>query len=119
MKDYYAGIRRRNKKHSTLNRILRNFLVIVIIIATIAVYYLYHSFYASNVWLDGKSPTYIYIPTNANFENVKSILYQKGLIVNRNSFEWIAQLKNYQSNIRAGRYKIETGMSNSSLINKL
>jgi len=119
MKDYYAGIRRRNKKRSLLNRILRNLLLIIIIFSAYAGYYAYRSFYTSNVWLEGKSPAYIYIPTNANFAKVKSILYQKGLIVDRNSFEWMAQLKKYPSHIRPGRYKIEKSMSNASLINKL
>lgn len=119
MKDYYAGIRRRNKKRSIFSRILRNLLLIVIILVAYAGYYAYHSFYSSNVWLDGKSPAYIYIPTNANFGEVKSILYQNGLIVNRKSFEWMAQIKRYPSHIRPGRYKIVEGMSNSGIINKL
>jgi conserved hypothetical protein, YceG family len=119
MKDNYAGIRRRNKKRSIFNRILRNFLLIVIILGVSASYYAYRSFYASNVWLEGKSPTYVYIPTNANYEEVKSILFHNGLIVNRNSFEWIAQFKRYPSHIRPGGYKIVDGMSNSSIINKL
>lgn len=119
MKDYYGGIRRRNKKRTMLNRIVRNLLLIVIIFASYVGYYAYRSFYASNVWLEGKPLTYIFIPTNANYKEVKSLLYKKGLIVNRNSFEWIAKFKRYPSHIRPGGYKIVAGMSNSSLINKL
>ena len=119
MKDYYAGIRRKNKKRSIFNRFLRNFLLLVIILAAYAGYYAYHSFYSSNVWLGGKSSVYVFIPTHSNFEEVKSILYQNGLIVNRKSFEWMAQVKKYPSHIRPGRYKIVDGMSNSNIINKL
>lgn len=119
MKDYYAGLRRRNKKRSIFNRIFRNILLIVIILLAYAGYYAYHSFYSSNIWLGSQSQAYVYIPTNADFEDVKSLLYQNGLIVNRKSFEWMAKIKKYPSHIRPGRYKIEEGMSNSGIINKL
>jgi UPF0755 protein len=119
MTDYYAAIRRRNQKRSRFSRIFRNFLFILLLVAMYMGYLLYHSFYASNVWLNGKKSTYIYIPTKANFEDVKAILYLNGLIVNRNSFEWMARIKQYPGHIRPGRYKIIEGMNNSSLINKL
>lgn len=100
-------------------RFVRNILLILVIIAAYVGYHAYRSFYGSNVWVAGKSSTYIYIPTNANFDQVKTILYHNGLIINRNSFEWMAQLKRYPTHIRPGRYRIVDGMSNSGLINKL
>lgn len=119
MKDYYGVARRRNKKRSILNRILRNFLLLLIIAAAGVGYYIYHSFYSANVWVEGKSPTYVYIPTHSTFEQVKSILYHNGLIINRRSFEWAAEFKRYPNHVRPGRYRIVNGMSNTSLINKL
>jgi UPF0755 protein len=119
MIDYYAAIRRRNQKRSRFNRIFRNFLLILLLAAVYIGYEAYKSFYASNVWLNGQTSAYVYIPTNANYNDVKSILYLNGLIVNRNSFEWMARLKQYPAHIKPGRYKIVDGMSNSALINKL
>ena len=119
MTDYYAAIRRRNKKRSRFSRIFRNLLLILLILALYTGYQAYKSFYASNVWLNGQKSTFVYIPDKASYEDVKAILYLNGLIVNRNSFEWMARIKQYPAHVRPGRYKIVEGMNNSALINKL
>ncbi|MEI6749885.1 MAG: endolytic transglycosylase MltG [Bacteroidales bacterium] len=119
MIDYYAAIRSRNQKRSRLSRIFRNFLFILLLLAIYIGYQAYKSFYSSNIWLNGKKMAFIYIPTKASYDDVKAILYLNGLIVNRNSFEWMARIKQYASHIKPGRYKISEGMNNSALINKL
>lgn len=46
-------------------------------------------------------------------------LYESNLILERSSFEWLAEKKNYRNHIRPGRYRIQDGMSNNQLINML
>jgi UPF0755 protein len=72
-----------------------------------------------NVWLSEGESISIYIPTGANFNDVKNILYKDGLIIHRNNFEWWAQKKKYPENIKAGKYLILNEMSNNDLINHL
>jgi len=72
-----------------------------------------------NVIIRDHPTAYVYIPTGANIEEVCNILYKNNYIINRNSFEWLAERKKYSSHIKAGRYKIKNRMSNNKLINLL
>ena len=61
----------------------------------------------------------MYIPTGATLEDVVSLLYENNYIINRNSFEWLAEKKNYRNHIYPGRYKLTNGMSNNKLLDLL
>ena len=61
----------------------------------------------------------LYIPTGSDFEELKTSLYEHGIVINRISFEWLAKKKNLKNNIHPGRYLLENGMSNDELINLL
>jgi UPF0755 protein len=61
----------------------------------------------------------LYIPTGADFEQVKDSLYLNGLIVNKQSFEWWATHKGYPEHVKPGRYLLKNGMSNRQLCNIL
>jgi len=50
---------------------------------------------------------------------VVSLLYENNYIINRNSFEWLAEKKNYRNHIYPGRYKLTNGMSNNKLLDLL
>jgi len=47
------------------------------------------------------------------------VLSENGLLINANSFEWLAKQKKYTSNIKAGRYKINRALNNNDLVNLL
>jgi len=59
------------------------------------------------------------IPTNTDFEQLKSLLKTENVLENHQSFEWVAKLKRYGSNVRSGQYLIKDGWSNNQLINHL
>jgi UPF0755 protein len=61
----------------------------------------------------------IYIPSESDYDDVKHILYSHGVILNRNSFEWLSERKKYPELVKAGHYLIKDGMSNDELINML
>ncbi len=107
------------KKRSTLHKFIIYTLGILIIAAFIIGYLLYNIIYKSNIWLNEKEQTAIYIPTNSNFKDVKTILYKNGVIINRKNFEWLAEKKKYPENIKAGKFLIKNNMSNDELINLL
>ena len=83
-------------------------------------YQLYLRVYQPNiVLLENVSEKYIYIPTGADFHQVIQILSESGLLINANSFEWLAATKKYTTNIKPGRYRINRNLNNNELINLL
>ena len=55
---------------------------------------------------EGIKEQYINIESDDNFADVISLLDSKNLLVDVNSFKWVADKKNYINNIKAGRYFI-------------
>jgi len=112
--------RRRFKKKSGFKKFVIAFFVIITLGASGMVYELYSRVYQPNiVFTKDVTEKYIYIPTDSNFLEVVTILLEHGLLINENSFEWLAKQKKYTSNIKAGRYKIDRTLNNNQLINLL
>ena len=83
-------------------------------------YQLYLRVYQPNIVLpENVNEKYIYIPTGAEFNQVIQILSESGLLINANSFEWLATTKKYTTNIKPGRYRINRNLNNNKLINLL
>ena len=102
---------------------MRNFKLmkkkIIIIILTILLiggafaYRFYNKIYQENV----TESTFIYIPTNADFNKVSELI--SPFIKDKSSFEWVADKKNYPNKVRFGKFKITKGMNNNELIDHL
>ncbi|MCD4737250.1 MAG: endolytic transglycosylase MltG [Bacteroidales bacterium] len=107
------------KKKNRLGRILMIILGILIIISLIVGYQLYKVILKSNTWIKNGESADIFIPTGSDFNTLKTKLYENGIVVNRNTFEWLAKRKNLPNNIYPGRYVIGSNMSNNDLINLL
>ncbi|MCB4797462.1 endolytic transglycosylase MltG [Neotamlana laminarinivorans] len=60
---------------------------------------------------------YIYVPTNASYNDVRNQL--EPLLLDINSFDVLAEQKKYISNIKAGRFEIKKGMNNNDIINSI
>jgi UPF0755 protein len=115
----YGGSQQKRKGKSRFRKFLIWFFIIVILLTAGAGYYLYNLVFGSNVWTpDGKEVS-IYVPTNSNWDDLKTILYKNGLVVHRNDFEWLADKKNMPSRVMPGKYIIKDGMSNNELIDLL
>lgn len=83
-------------------------------------YNMYQKVYQPNVTLENTNDKYFYIYSNYEFSDVVHDLYEKGYIINRESFEWVAEQKaNFINNVKPGRYLLEDGMSNNELVNLL
>lgn len=80
---------------------------------------LYNRIYRPNVVLKANDSNFFFIHTGATYQNVLDSLTQKGIITNRNTFDWVAEKKHYKHKIKPGRYRIESGMSNDDLVNLL
>ncbi len=61
----------------------------------------------------------IYIQKGDSFETVMQVLAGKHYLESEYTFRKIASLKKYPNSIKPGRYRIQDGMSNNELVNKL
>lgn len=62
---------------------------------------------------------YLYIPTGASYLLVFDELVNGGYIEDPASFDILAKRANYHNNVKAGKFKIPTGISSYDLIRKL
>jgi len=76
-------------------------------------YNTYTKIYAPNTIKEGA----IFIKTNSTLKELENEL--KPFLKHVASFTWVANKKKYNKNIRAGKFKIPTGISNNDLINLL
>jgi UPF0755 protein len=108
-----------NKKALT-GGTFRKFIVAIAIIMIIAIgftclnYYL--KYFSPNV--TGKQE-YLYIHTNAGFNEVYKTIQEQGIVTDTASFYRAAENMNYISRVKPGRYHLHQGMSNRKLINML
>lgn len=86
-------------------------------IAIVGAYIAYRSIFKDNI--KKSNDTLFYIPTDANFEDIVLQLQNEDLLINENSFIWVAQKKNYPQKIKSGCYLIKANMSNNELVNML
>jgi UPF0755 protein len=84
-----------------------------------AAFWAYQNVFKSNVHLNGKKYTYIYIKSNASFDDVLDELYSQNIIDDHQSFEWLADEMNLSQNINSGKYRIDAKMSNRSIVNMI
>ncbi len=97
----------------------RNILLVAILIITLPVAYFGYSYYQllyrSNVKVDEKSARYLYIPTGSDFNALVDSLSTAKVLISKDRFIKAAKQKNF-TNVRPGRYKLKSGMSNGKLI---
>jgi len=100
-------------------KIILSFIAIFIIAISFTIYSYYQKIYSPNVSLNGKQNAYFYIPTGSTMEDVSELLYSKNYIINRGSFEWVAEKKNYRNKIKPGKYFLTDKLSNNDLVDLL
>lgn len=74
---------------------------------------------STNLNLSGRSTAYFYIYTGSTYDQVIDSLYDKGYIINKNTFEWMLEQKNYKNHVHPGRYLLKANMNNDELIDLL
>lgn len=115
----------KNKARKTKRKMTRTikrmglFIIVLVLLAALIGGRFFRYINASNVDLANAETSYIYIPNGTSFFKLKKILTETKVIKDMESFEWVAQKKEYTTRIKGGRYKLEQGMSNNQLINLL
>lgn len=98
-------------------KIKKIILLALIPIVLIGVYLLY-TLFSSNTNFNEKQE-FIYIKTGSSYEQVLEIIKNENVLNNFSSFESMASKMNLKNNIHPGKYKIENGMGNYSIVKML
>ncbi len=111
---YATNVRRKSSK----KKYILLFLLFLLILGGGAVYYLNNIINSPNTWVKGSS-TLLKIPHETNYQGLLDSLYSKGIVIHRKNFEWWAKLKKLDKHVKAGNYRIDSGMTNKALVNTL
>jgi hypothetical protein len=60
---------------------------------------------------------FVYVPTDSKYEDVKKILAP--YIENQAKIDWVASKRDYDSNVKAGKFLLKKGMSSFSIVRAL
>ncbi len=119
MPNYYSSRLKREKSRSRRRNFILTIIAILILSGAIAGYLGYQMIYKPNVWLNGQPSEAFNIKSGSSWQDVKKILYVKGTIINRESFERLAVIMKYPDHIKSGHYILKEGMNNRQIISKL
>lgn len=109
---------KRRKKSSKVWLVITLFAVLIGVVSSIYAYRIYRYVYARNVDIE-RDFVHFYIYEGDDYEVVKDRLVEEEIIKDVESFEWVAQRKNYPKFVQGGRYRIENKISNNKLVNLL
>jgi UPF0755 protein len=103
-------------------RVIKIILIIFVgglVVAGVAGAELYRKAFSPNVSVKEGNEAYFYVTGKMNYDDVFRQLENEGRLKNLKTFDWTAQRKNYQNNIKPGRYVLKNRMSNNDLVNML
>ena len=103
------------KKRRRLKLVL-TLIALVAIGGGIVAYKYYKGFFSPNVTVDSD---YLYIYSHWDFEDVVHSLGELHAVKDTASFRWAANKMAYPARVKPGRYKLDPGMHNRALINRL
>ena len=99
-----------------INKLLSIFLIVVVSIASIYGYTIYRKIFSSNTNFSEKE-VFVKIPTDATYEKVKEIVTP--YIEDMEKFDLVAEKKQYNTNVKAGRFLLKKGMNTNDIINAI
>ena len=60
---------------------------------------------------------FVYVPTDSKYEDVKKILAP--YVENQDKIDWVASKREYDTNVKAGKFLLKKGMSSFSIVRAL
>jgi len=101
---------------------MKKILIFLLIVGVIGAYFGYSKYqdiFSANVAEQLEDP-YLFIPSNASYDEVLHQLTSKNMLIDTASFNWVAGRMNYKKPVmRSGRFKIEPGWTNRQLVTHL
>jgi UPF0755 protein len=92
--------------------------VLVVLAAIFAYVFVYPIFLKPN-GPGGQDPVFVEIGSNDTFDHVVTNLVEDNLVLNAKHFSRCAKLLKYDTNVKAGRYKVQTHWNNLELVRHL
>lgn len=99
-----------------MKKIIAFIAVAGIIVAGIIAFVVYNKAFVPNTKFSEKE-VYVYIPTNASYDEVKEIL--SPYLADIEKFDFMATNRKYNQNIKAGRFLLKKGMTNFDIVRAL
>ena len=99
-----------------IKKILLFIVLLGLVAGGIFAYIVYDAVFEPNTKFNNEE-AHIFISSDADFNDVKKSLLP--LVENMASFEKIAQIKGYSTNVKGGKYIILKGMNNNGIVNAL
>ncbi len=99
-----------------IKKILWAIALIGLVLAAYFAYFIYSAMFMPNTAFNNNE-AYIYVSTNANYDEVREQLVP--LLLDIDKFDALATRKQYTTNIKAGKFAIKKGMNNNDIINSI
>ncbi|SMB97332.1 aminodeoxychorismate lyase [Hymenobacter roseosalivarius DSM 11622] len=95
------------------------FLAVVFVLAGTGLYAAWRVRWKPNVAVSPFGPAYLYIHTGSSFQAVLDSIRRQELLQEPETFVWLAEHREYARQVRPGRYRLEAGLGNDALLDKL
>ncbi|MDF1573104.1 MAG: endolytic transglycosylase MltG [Bacteroidales bacterium] len=109
------------KRTRSAGKVVRLSLLVVFVglmVSVIVVFSKYQDVFNENIEIEA-GHEFFYIPTGSAYAEVWGNLEALNILIDKKSFQWVAEKKGYPGNVKPGRYRIEDGMNNNELVNML
>lgn len=91
----------------------------ILLAGFIVLYIFYNKIYGPNVAAGSDGKEYLYVHTNSDFPALVNNLEKNQLLRSTDDFVWAAHFYKYGRNIKPGKYRLKSGMSNKEIIRML
>ncbi len=113
---YYVSGKVRRRKGKGFSLFLITLFVLMMLGGALTIYF---TFVKANTYTSGLPVAELIIPTGSDFEKTSEIIFSKGLVINRTTFEWASFWLQYNKKIKPGYYLVYPDMSNLELVRML
>lgn len=105
------------QKKSSFLKIALVFILIIIAVSAFVLPNLYSKYFKANT--NVKAKTYLYIPTNATYQQVLDSIDKQQLFIDKASFFSLADERDFKTRFKPGKYAFTEGMNNRQILNML
>jgi UPF0755 protein len=116
MSAYYISGKDRRRKGNRFSVFIVFLFFLLVLVGAVSVYFV---FFRPNTYTSGLPVAELIIPTGSDFDKASEIIYSKGLVINRTTFEWASFWMQYHPKVRPGYYLVYPEMSNLEFVRML
>lgn len=102
-----------------MKKLLLTILIIGVLLCGLVGFYGWKFVYSPNVNASASDPIELYIPSGSSYKDLYKQLVDQKILIKNNSFQMVADYKEFASSVKAGKYLIVGGMSNNAIINMI